>query len=54
VNGKIYAIGGRTGVEVELSIVEEYTPEGWPFSISPQLKLPTGIVKAKMKSGLSS
>jgi RNA polymerase sigma-70 factor (ECF subfamily) len=34
VNGKIYAIGGRTGAN-ELSIVEEYTPEGWPFSVSP-------------------
>ncbi len=41
VNGKIYAIGGRTGAKVDLPIVEEYTPEGWPFAVSPQLKLPT-------------
>jgi len=41
VNGKIYTIGGRTGANVEVSIVEEYTPGGWPFAVSPQLKLPT-------------
>jgi hypothetical protein len=39
VNGKIYAIGGSVDAVVPLSTVEEYTPEGWPFSVSPQGKL---------------
>ena len=38
VNGKIYAIGGSPG-RVALSTVEEYTPEGWPFAVSPHGKL---------------
>ena len=41
VNGKIYAIGGESNVRFSaISAVEEYTPEGWPFSISPEGKLP--------------
>jgi hypothetical protein len=40
VKGIIYVIGGSTDVDW-LSTVEEYTPEGWPFSILPQGKLPT-------------
>jgi RNA polymerase sigma factor (sigma-70 family) len=51
VKGKIYAIGGGTAWNVALNegVVEEYTPEGWSFSISPQMKLPTkwGTIKAK-------
>jgi N-acetylneuraminic acid mutarotase len=49
VNGKIYAIGGIIPGFVKLATVEEYTPEGWPFSISPQVKLPTtwGEVKSE-------
>jgi N-acetylneuraminic acid mutarotase len=42
VNGKIYAIGGfGGGEEVGVATVEEYTPEGWPFAVSPQGKLVT-------------
>jgi hypothetical protein len=41
VNGKAYAIGGSTAANVVLPTVEEYTPEGWPFSVSPHGKLPT-------------
>ncbi|MBM3235772.1 sigma-70 family RNA polymerase sigma factor [Candidatus Poribacteria bacterium] len=42
VKGKIYAIGGSPAwVGPNLPIVEEYTPEGWPFSVSPHDKLPT-------------
>jgi RNA polymerase sigma factor (sigma-70 family) len=41
INGKIYAIGGWDENNVLLSTVEEYTPEGWPFSVSPKGKLPT-------------
>ena len=40
VDGKIYAIGGWTAQNL-LSTVEEYTPEGWSFAVSPQGKLPT-------------
>lgn len=42
VNGKIYAIGGRLRDKLSAtsSAVEEYTPEGWPFAVSPQDKLP--------------
>ena len=41
VNGKIYTIGGwGLGGDI-VSTVEEYTPEGWPFSVSPHGKLPT-------------
>ena len=54
--GKIYAIGGvvkkavdfRNGQafkdlqeEKQSELVEEYTPEGWPFAVSPQGKLAT-------------
>jgi hypothetical protein len=48
VDGKIYVIGGWTAQDL-LSTVEEYTPEGWPFAVSPQNKLPRtwGIIKAK-------
>jgi hypothetical protein len=36
VNGKIYALGGRSNWDVPpLATVEEYTPEGWPFAIFP-------------------
>jgi len=46
VKGKIYAIGGSRQWPVNilrqwpvpLATVEEYTPEGWPFSVSPQGK----------------
>ena len=38
VKGKIYAIGGWDGNNV-LGTVEEYTPDGWPFAVSPQGKL---------------
>ena len=54
VRGKIYVIGGltelgvkRNGQTLELleekqsATVEEYTPEGWPFAVSPQGKLAT-------------
>ncbi|MFC1718303.1 Kelch repeat-containing protein, partial [Candidatus Poribacteria bacterium] len=48
VDGKIYVIGGAGVNEnwnAPVAIVEEYTPEGWPFlsesSVSPQGKLPT-------------
>ena len=41
VNGRIYAIGGGPLAGLPLSTVEEYTPEGWPFSVSPHDKLPT-------------
>ena len=46
VNGKIYAIGG-SGKGKRLSTVEEYTPEGWPFAVSPKGKLTTtwGAIK---------
>jgi RNA polymerase sigma factor (sigma-70 family) len=49
VNGKIYAIGGGAEWNVALNegIVEEYTPEGWPFGISPRRKLPTEWGKMK-------
>jgi hypothetical protein len=51
VNGKIYAIGGGESWNVALDrgVVEEYTPEGWPFSISPQSKLPNTWGKLKAK-----
>jgi hypothetical protein len=52
VNGKIYAIGGGEGEWNNApndGIVEEYTPEGWPFSISPQGKLPNTWGKLKAK-----
>ncbi len=49
VNGKIYAIGGSTkrGDAPIFSTVEEYTPEGWPFDVSPEDKLATtwGAIK---------
>ena len=41
VNGKIYVIGGSTADNAVLATVEEYTPEGWPFSVSPRGKLAT-------------
>ena len=58
VRGKVYAIGGLeleggTGGKAVLGgfmlgTVEEYTPAGWPFSVSPQGKLSTiwGAIKA--------
>ena len=49
VNGKIYAIGGFDNSGRTLSIVEEYTPEGWPFSVSPHGKLPTTWGEMKQK-----
>jgi N-acetylneuraminic acid mutarotase len=48
VNGKIYAIGGSVVDNgVGSPTVEEYTPEGWPFAVSPQNKLPRtwGLIK---------
>jgi len=48
VDGKIYAIGGWAAQNV-LSTVEEYTPEGWPFAISPNGKLPSKWGKLKSK-----
>lgn len=43
VNGKIYAIGGTNAhlAGDVFSTVEEYTPEGWPFSVSPHGNLST-------------
>jgi N-acetylneuraminic acid mutarotase len=41
VNGRIYAIGGGDLAGTILSTVEEYTPQGWPFAVSLQDKLPT-------------
>jgi len=47
VNGKIYAIGGTNApppwrADAILSVVEEYTPEGWPFdAVFHQNNLPT-------------
>ena len=38
-NGRSYATGGTDGNI--LSTVEEYTPEDWPFSVSPHGKLST-------------
>ena len=50
VDGRIYAIGGYgLGAKKNLSTVEEYTPEGWPFSVSPQGKLPTTWGEIKQK-----
>jgi RNA polymerase sigma factor (sigma-70 family) len=41
-NGKIYVIGGATANWNPIySTVEEYTPEGWPFAISSNGKLPS-------------
>ena len=49
VDGKIYAIGGWLPGDVAITTVEEYTPEGWPFAVSPQDKLATtwGRLKAE-------
>jgi len=47
VNGRIYAVGGVVGADPSLSTVEEYTPEGWPFAVSPQRKLLTTWGKVK-------
>jgi len=51
VNGKIYTIGGGNAWDVALDegVVEEYIPEGWPFYVSLQGKLPTkwGAEKSK-------
>lgn len=46
-NGKIYAIGGAHEGD-RFSTVEEYTPDGWPFSVSFQGKITTtwGELKA--------
>ena len=51
VRGKIYAIGGSKEIANAqgfgeapgdaVGTVEEYTPEGWPFAVSPQGKLAT-------------
>ena len=49
VNGKIYVIGGTMDGRSTVPTVEEYTPEGWPFSISPQDKLPKTWGKLKAK-----
>ena len=45
---RIYAIGGQINGRA-ISEVEEYTPEGWPFSISPQGKL--AAIWGDIKSG---
>ena len=51
VDRKIYAIGGETvaGPWHLFSTVEEYTPEGWPFSVSRQGKL--AATWGEMKQG---
>jgi RNA polymerase sigma factor (sigma-70 family) len=51
VNGKIYAIGGGLLWNVALNegVVEEYTPEGWPFAVSSSGKLPNTWGKLKAK-----
>jgi hypothetical protein len=48
VKGKIYAIGGWGPGGKLLATVEEFTPDGWPFAVSPQGKLATtwGGIKA--------
>ena len=48
VRGKIYAIGGLGKGDKLLASVEEYTPDGWPFAVSPRGKLATtwGTIKA--------
>jgi hypothetical protein len=45
-NGKIYVLGGWAGGN-GLAVVEEYTPDGMPFAVSPQNKLATtwGAIK---------
>ena len=54
-NGKAYIVGGGTeytgypDIAVVLPTVEEYTPEGWSSSISPQGKLPNTWGKLKAK-----
>ena len=40
VDGKIYVLGGWDLSGKDHSVAEEYTPEGWPFSISFRGKLP--------------
>ena len=48
VRGKLYAIGGVAAAGGQpLATVEEYTPPGWPFAVSPQGKLATtwGTIK---------
>ena len=54
VRGKLYAIGGVGNIGVAIgdaiqpfATVEEYTPPGWPFAVSPQGKLATtwGTIK---------
>lgn len=49
VNGRLYAIGGQTMNQPVLTLVEEYTPEGWQTPVSPQNKLPRtwGNIKSK-------
>ena len=48
VRGKIYAIGGLGKGNKPIATVEEYTPDGWPFAVSPQGKLAAtwGTIKA--------
>ena len=49
VRGKLYAIGGVAAAGAKpLAAVEEYTPPGWPFAVSPQGKLATtwGTIKS--------
>ena len=48
-DGKIYVIGGAQFWPTMLSTVEEYTPEGWPFSVSPRTKLPTTWGEVKQR-----
>ncbi|MDQ1316732.1 MAG: polymerase sigma factor [Candidatus Poribacteria bacterium] len=48
VDNKIYVIGGQN-FGGYLSLLEEYTPEGWSSSISPQSKLPNTWGKLKAK-----
>ena len=44
---RIYVFGGEGKLQ-PLSVVEEFTPDGWPFAVSPEGKLPTtgGEVKS--------
>ena len=50
VNGKIYVIGGwDDNISNFSKAVEEYTPEGWPFAVSPNGKLSSKWGKLKSR-----
>ncbi|HIE28792.1 TPA: hypothetical protein EYP66_16055 [Candidatus Poribacteria bacterium] len=48
---KNYAIGGVGGFNPfsKVATVEKYTPEGWPFAVSPQCKLAVTWGKIKRR-----